>query len=366
MSSFDLRAPSTYVPLILLLLGALSPFWLPPIITPLAPSVFSDAFVKDILVNICIFGLMGVAWNILGGYAGQLSLGHAAYFGIGAYTSTLLMVFLNVPTVIGLVLGGVMAMLLSILIGAASFRLRGPYFAIATIATAETMRLLALNKALSPLTFGAMGKTIPIKGNDPLYLQFGNKLGYFYLAFALLLIAVAVTAYLERSRLGYSLVAVGQDEDAAEAVGIRAPRVKQHANFISAFFTGLAGTISVQYIYFIEPESVFGLQVSVNAVLVAIVGGVGTLWGPVVGSVVLTPISQITQALLGSSLAGAQSIVYAVIMMVVILFRPTGLVSLLGPAYQRFLGVLPGASIDRRRRVERAERAAEVHGASPA
>jgi branched-chain amino acid transport system permease protein len=357
MKRLDLRAPSTYVPLLLLVLALAAPAVVPPLVVPLG---YSAAFVRDILVNVCIFALLGVSWNILGGYAGQLSLGHAAYFGIGAYTSTLLLVKAGVPTVAGLFLGGLMAMLVSIFIGLASFRLRGPYFAIATIATAETLRLLALK--FSGLTYGAMGTTIPFKGNDPIDLQFTDKVSYYYVGLASLLVAVAVTAYVARSRLGYYLVAVGQDEDAAEAVGIRSPWVKQQANFISAFFAGLAGTLSVQYTYFIEPESVFGLQVSVNAVLVAIVGGVGTLWGPVIGALLLTPLSSTIQASLGNSFPGAQLIVYALVMIAVILFRPSGLVGLLAPAYRRFLSALPGAGIDRRR-IQKAE---EARRASPA
>lgn len=335
MRVVDLRAPSAYVPLVMLLLALGAPY------------VLTDPFYQDILISICIFGLLGVAWNILGGYAGQLSLGHAAYFGVGAYTSTLLLVKAGLPTAYGMVLGGLMAMLVSIPVGLASFRLRGPYFAIATIATAETLRLLALK--FRDLTFGAEGTTIPFKADAPVYLQFSNKLGYYYLALGLLLLALLVTFLIARSRLGYYLVAVGQDEDAAEAVGIRAPWVKQQANFVSAFFTGLAGTVYVQYIYFIQPDSVFGLQVSIDTVLVAIVGGVGTLWGPVIGSLVLITASSWLQAELGGSYPGIQLIAYALVMIVIILTRPDGLVGLLRPGYRRVLARLPGAAIDDRR-----------------
>ncbi|MCA1644829.1 MAG: branched-chain amino acid ABC transporter permease [Chloroflexi bacterium] len=338
MRSFDLRAPSAYVPLLMLVLALAAPYLL------------TDPFHQDILISICIFGLLGVAWNILGGYAGQLSLGHAAYFGVGAYTSTLLLVKAGLPTAYGMLLGGLMAMLVSIPVGLASFRLRGPYFAIATIATAETLRLLALK--FRDLTFGAEGTTIPFKVDAPIYLQFSNKLGYYYLALGLLLLALLVTFLIERSRLGYYLVAVGQDEDAAEAVGIRAPWVKQQANFVSAFFTGLAGTVYVQYIYFIQPDSVFGLQVSIDTVLVAIVGGVGTLFGPVIGSLVLITASSWLQAELGGSYPGLQLIAYALVMIVIILTRPDGLVGLLRPRYQRLLARLPGAPIDGRRRAK--------------
>jgi branched-chain amino acid transport system permease protein len=349
MNRFDLRAPSVYVPLLFLLLVLAAPLLVPV------------AFFRSILVEAAIFALLGVGWNILGGYAGQLSLGHAAYFGMGGYTSALLLVYLGVPTVIGLVLGAIMAMLLSVVIGLASFRLRGPYFAIATIATAETLRLLALK--FKDLTFGALGTTIPLTPNAPLNFLFADKLGLYYTTVALLLVALAVTAFVERSRLGYYLVAVGQDEDAAEAVGIKSPWVKQQANLLSALFSALAGTLYIQYVYFIQPDTVFGLAISVEAVLVAIVGGVGILWGPVLGALLLQPLASLTNAWLGATYAGAQLIVYAIILMIVILVRPDGLIGVLKPAYKQALSRLPGASIDRRRLAERAQ---EVPRVSPA
>ena len=332
----DPRAPSVYVPLLLLILAVI------------APLVVPNAFFRSVLLEVAIFALLGVAWNVLGGYAGQLSLGHAAYFGMGAYTSTLLLVYAGVATVYGIWIGGLAAMLLSIPIGLASFRLRGPYFAIATIATAETMRLLALR--FREFTFGALGTTVPLTPNAPLNFLFSDKLGLYYTALAMVLAAVAVTAWIERNKLGYYLVAVGQDEDAAEAIGVRAPWVKQQANFVSAFFAALAGTLYVQYTYFIQPDTVFGLAISTEAVLVAIVGGVGTLWGPVVGALLLHPIASVTQAQLGGTFAGAQLVVYAIILMAVILAKPSGLVGFLGPPYRRVLKSLPGAGFDARRR----------------
>ena len=345
----DLRAPSVYVPLLLLVVAIVAPLAVP------------NPFFRSVLIEAAIFALLGVGWNVLGGYAGQLSLGHAAYFGVGAYTSTLLLVYAGVATIYGIWVGALVAMLLSIPVGLASFRLRGPYFAIATIATAETMRLLALK--FRDFTFGALGTTIPLTPNAPLNFLFADKLGLYYTAVALVLAAVGVTTWIERSKLGFYLVAVGQDQDAAEAVGVRSPWVKQQANFVSAFFSALAGTMYVQYTYFIQPDTVFGLAISVEAVLVAVVGGVGTLWGPVIGALLLQPIAAIAQAQLGSTYAGAQLVVYAVIMLVVILVKPTGLVGMLGPVYWRFLSVLPGAEIDRRRRVARAR---EVAGAGAA
>jgi len=211
----------------------------------LLPRVVSNAFAIDILVRVMLFAFIGVAWNLLGGYAKQLSLGHAAYFGLGAYTSTILLLRFGVSPWIGIVAGGVVAMLASLPIGTLCFRLRGPYFAIATIGTAQALMLLFLK--FRDFAWGAEGTTIPYHGNAPLMMQFDAKAGYYYIALVMLAIGLAITYWVERSWMGYYLVAVGEDQDAAEAVGVNVPRIKRDIYLISAFLTGLAGTFYVQY-----------------------------------------------------------------------------------------------------------------------
>jgi branched-chain amino acid transport system permease protein len=306
----------------------------------LLPRVISSAFVIDIFVRVLLFAFIGVAWNLLGGYAKQLSLGHAAYFGLGAYTSTLLLLRFGVSPWIGIVAGGVVAMLASLPIGTLCFRLRGPYFAIATIGTAQALMLLFLK--FRNFAWGAEGTTIPYHGNAPLMMQFDAKAGYYYIALVMLAIGLAITYWVERSWMGYYLVAVGEDQDAAEAVGVNVPRIKRDIYLISAFLTGLAGTFYVQYIYFIDPNTAFNFNVSVEAALVSIVGGVGTLWGPVVGTVVLEPTSALVQSWLGGAHGGVQLTLYAVILIVVIMWRPTGLLGVLTGAYERVVGAAPG------------------------
>lgn len=306
----------------------------------LLPLIVSDPFAVDIFIRVLLFAFIGVAWNLLGGYAKQLSLGHAAYFGLGAYTSTILLVRYGVSPWIGIIAGGAVATLASLPIGALCFRLRGPYFAIATIATAQILMLLFLK--LRDFAWGAEGTTIPNLGDSPWMMQFDAKAAYYYIALALLAIGLAVTYWVERSWMGYYLVALGEDPDAAEAVGVNVPRIKRDIYLISAFLTGLAGTFYVQYIYFIDPNTAFSFNVSVEAALVSIVGGVGTLWGPVVGTVLLEPTSALVQSWLGAAHGGVQLALYAVILMAVILWQPAGLLGVLRAAYARIAGAILG------------------------
>ena len=304
------------------------------------PLVLANPFAIDIFIRVLLFAFIGVAWNLMGGYAKQLSLGHAAYFGLGAYTSTILLIRFGISPWIGILAGGVVAMLASLPIGAVCFRLRGPYFAIATIAAAQVLMLLFLK--FRDFAWGAEGTTIPNLGESPLMMQFGAKAAYYYIALALLAIGLAITYGIERSRMGYYLIAIGEDEDAAEAVGVNAPRIKRDIYLISAFLTALGGTFYVQYIYFIDPNTAFSFNVSVEAALVSIVGGVGTLWGPVVGTVLLEATSALLQSWLGGGHGGVQLTAYALILIAVILWRPAGLIGVLTSAYERIVRARPG------------------------
>ncbi|MBV9631840.1 MAG: branched-chain amino acid ABC transporter permease [Xanthobacteraceae bacterium] len=294
----------------------------------------SSSFAIDIYIRVLLFAFIGVAWNLMGGYAKQLSLGHAAYFGLGAYTSTILQIRFDISPWIGMLAGGVVAMLASLPIGALCFRLRGPYFAIATIATAQVLMLLFLK--FRDFAWGAEGTTIPNLGDAPLMMQFDGKAPYYYIALALLAIGLLITYAIERSWMGYYLVAVGEDEDAAEAIGVDALRMKRNIYLISAFLTALAGTFYVQYIYFIDPNVAFSFNISVEAALVSIVGGIGTLWGPVVGTVLLEPTSALLQSWLGSGRGGVQLTIYSLILIAVILYQPAGLIGVLTDIATRF------------------------------
>ena len=302
----------------------------------LIPQLVTNAFALDIFIRILLFSFIGVAWNLMGGYAKQLSLGHVAYFGLGAYTSTIMQIDFDISPWIGMLAGGVVAMLASLPIGWLCFRLRGPYFTIATIATAQALMLIFLK--FRDFAWGAEGTTIPNLGNAPLMMQFESKGAYYYVVLGLLAVGLLVTWRIEQSWMGYYLVAIGEDEDAAEAIGVNAPRIKRDIYMLSAFLTALAGTFYVQYIYFIDPATAFSFNISIEAALVSIVGGIGTLWGPVIGTVLLETTSTLLQSWLGSSTGGIQLTVYSLILMAVILWRPTGLMGLFNEGWQRYLG----------------------------
>jgi branched-chain amino acid transport system permease protein len=186
------------------------------------------------------------------------------------------------------------------------------------------------------LAWGAEGTTIPNLGSAPLMMQFETKASYYYVVLGLLVLALAITWLIERSWVGNYLVAIGEDEEAAEAIGVDAPRMKRDIYMISAFLTALAGTFYTQYIYFIDPATAFSFSISIEAALVSIVGGIGTLWGPVIGTILLETTSTLLQSWLGSSIGGVQLTVYSLILMAVILWRPTGLMGMIDEARHRF------------------------------
>ncbi len=287
------------------------------------PLAVTSNFALDILIRILLFAFIGTSWNLLGGYAKQFSLGHAAFFGLGAYTSSLLEINFQISPWAGMVAGGVVGMLASLPIGWLCFRLKGPYFTIATISTAQVLMLVFLK--FRDFAWGAEGTTMPNLGDAPLMMQFEGKAPYYYIALGLLVLSIAITWWIARSRTGYYLLALGEDQDAAEAVGIDVPRQKRNVFMVSAFLTAMAGTFYVQYIYFIDPNTAFNFDVSIKAALVSIVGGVGTLFGPLIGTVLLETTAALLQSWLGNQ-AGVQVTVYSLILMAVILWRPTGIV----------------------------------------
>jgi branched-chain amino acid transport system permease protein len=307
------------------------------------PLLLKSAFTLDIFIRILLFAFIGTAWNLMGGYAKQLSLGHVAYFGLGAYTSTILQIDFDISPWIGMLAGGVVAALASLPIGWLCFRLRGPYFTIATIATAQVMMLVFLK--FRDFAWGAEGTTIPNLGNAPLMMQFEAKSAYYYVALGLLVVGLAVTFLVERSFIGYYLVAIGENEEAAEAIGVDAPRMKRDIYMMSAFLTALAGTFYIQYIYFIDPATAFNFSISIEAALVSIVGGIGTLWGPVIGTVLLETTSALLQSWLGSSIGGIQLTVYSLILMAVILWRPTGIMGFISEIWGRRFRARPARAV---------------------
>lgn len=298
---------------------------------------------SHVVIQILLFGYLTYCWNILGGFAGQLSFGHALFMAVGAYTSTLLLLEAGVSPWIGMIAGGVLSAGVGLFIGYLSFRygIKGTYFALVTLAFTEIARNVALN---TPAIGGALGLYIPIQATDVWQLKFVDKTSYLYVVLGFLLLVLAVTAWLERSPIGHRLVAIRENEDAAQALGIDVLRYKLFATALSAFLTALGGTLYAHYVTFIDPNTLLNMNMALEITIYSVVGGLGTLWGPLIGSAVLVPLADGIRATLGQSYAGIHLVVYGAVLMAVILFAPDGLMGVvprLRARWPRLLGAPP-------------------------
>ena len=294
----------------------------------LALAVIAPSFLENhhihVLIQILLFAYVSYCWNILGGFAGQLSFGHGLFMAVGAYTSTLLLLKLGISPWLGMIAGGLLAAALGLFIGFLSFRygIKGTYFSLVTLAFTEIGRIVALN---TEAIGGAMGLYIPIKTNDFMQLKFVEKSHYYYVMLGFLLLVMAVTAWLQHSKTGHRLVAIRENEDAAQALGINLLRYKLFATALSAFLTAMGGTLFAHYVTFIDPNTLLNMSMALEITIYAIVGGVGTLFGPLIGAVFLVPIAETIRATLGKSYAGIHLVVYGAVLMAVILFARDGL-----------------------------------------
>ena len=297
------------------------------------PWIFQQPYPRDVMIRIFLYALLAQAWNILGGYCGQVSLGSAVFFGIGAYTSSVLSLWWGVSPWLGMVAGMGLAVLVSQAIGYPCFRLRGHYFAIATIGIGEIVQTAAINW---DTIGGARGIWLPIKPETLANFQFHRaKWAYYYVALGLLTAVFALTVAIERSRLGYYFRAIREDPDAAESLGVPLTRYKLVAMAASAAFTALGGTFYAQYVLFIDPESVFPTSLSILICLVAVLGGVGTTWGPALGAAVLVALSETTRVWLGGTGKAIDLMIYGGLIVLVSVFQPGGLMALLGRLARR-------------------------------
>jgi branched-chain amino acid transport system permease protein len=280
-----------------------------------------DNFIHDSLIQVLLWGVLALAWNLLGGYARQISVGHVAFFGIGAYTSTLLRIGFDLSPWIGMIAGGLLAAAAGVLLGLVTFRLRGPFFTMATIAFAEVLRILAVN--LRGLTKGSEGLTIDSTPSAAMFV-FGELRSYVFVAWAMMVALFLLSWALGRSKTGLRLLAFREDETAARALGVNTYRLRLFAMGLSAFFTAAGGTFYAQYLLFIDPESVLGVEVSLQMALVSVVGGIGSAIGPVLGTYLVVPFGQVLRAELGSQLAGLHLVIYGLGLIVVLWKMPDG------------------------------------------
>ncbi len=299
------------------------------------PRIFTLPYPQHVAILILMNALMAVAWNITGGYTGQVALGNAVFFGAGAYTSALLLRDFHVSPWVGMLVGIGVSCVAAVVLGYSTFRLTGYYFTIACIAMAEIVSTIVLNtKRLG----GASGVSLPILKSSLANLQFhGTKSGYYYIILAFLTIAIVTVYWIERSKLGYYFRAIREDEDGARALGINPAKYKLTAFILSAVFTSIAGTFYAQYILFIDPASTLSQQISLSMCLMSVLGGLGTLWGPLMGAGVLIGISEVTRVTIGGTGQAVDLMIYGLLVVVFAVYQPTGLMGMLG----RFKRLIP-------------------------
>jgi branched-chain amino acid transport system permease protein len=295
----------------------------------LTPLVVHDAFFLDSLVLILMWGALSAAWNVASGYAGQVSLGHSAFFGIGAYAAALLATRWHASPWIGLLVGVLLSVGAGAIIGYLSNRLRGPYFALSTIAFSQVLLIVA--SRWRGFTAGSEGIPVPFRpGLATLGL---GHVAWVYLALVLALIYYGVQLYFERSRVGYQLAGVREDEDAAEALGIASRRLKVRAVTLSAALTSVGGSLWAQYVGFVDPFYVFSVDLSVRFALNTIIGGLGTALGPFLGSILITSLETYLRATFSgmkTGFAGIYLVIYGCALILVVRFLPEGLAGLTG------------------------------------
>jgi len=295
----------------------------------------SPAFLQ-FMILILWYAYLTTSWNLVGGFAGVLPLGHATFAGIGAYTSSVLFIHYGLTPWVGMFAGALLAAIVGVIIGAPTFRLRGAYFALATIAICESLRVVLENmqKFLGFDINGARGILLPLKGHSPINYQFLDKRYFYYVILVMLAIIFYITYRIARSKLGYYLVAGGEEKEAAEALGINVAKCKLIAMAISTFFTALGGTFYMQLVHYIYPRGIVSLDLSFEIAFIAIIGGRGTLLGPIVGAVLLVPAAELTRTYLGGSYEGVHLMLYGAVLMAVMLFKPRGIVEPLETFYR--------------------------------
>lgn len=291
------------------------------LISLLFPFIVPSDYYQHLVIIALMWVVIGSSWNLLAGYTGQVSFGHAMFFGTGAYTAGILVMKLGISAWWGMLSGGIVSMLIALFVGWVCFRLRGPYFALATLAGGEIFRLVATN--WEGLTEGMVGILI--------IQTFRSKLPYYYIALGLAFACIYVIHLVMKSKWGYYFVSIREDQDAAESLGINITLYKNISLLISSFFTGMAGAFYMNYMAFIDPEVVYSLHyISIMAILVGIVGGVATIWGPAVGAFVMVGVQEtFRSAFFGMApkwISQAHALVFGLLVIFVIMFLANGIV----------------------------------------
>ena len=282
---------------------------------------------QHLFIMIMFFAFSSTAWNLICGFIGELSLGHAVYLGVGGYVSTLLLINVGLSPWIGMFAGAVLATIFGLIIGYPALRLKGPYFTLTTIAFAEILRIwVENNEYIFGLDIkGSMGVVLPQYGNSFVAYEFDSKLAYYYIILGFLIIGIIITFLIKRSKLGFYLTAIKSDPDAAESLGIQLSKYKTIAMVISTFMIAFAGTFYAQYFRYVGPTRVFGIDLSIQIALIGLIGGQGTVFGPLFGALLLVPISEFLAEQFGGSIPGLNLFIYGIIMILVVFFMPKGI-----------------------------------------
>lgn len=304
------------------------PFWL-----------LTSQFAIGVAIRVLVFACLSLGWNLIGGFGGQVSFGNVLFFGLGAYTPTLLFINFNISPWFGMVVAMGVSSVAALLVGLPCFRLRSHYFSLATFAFSLILQVTFTY--FDKITGGDVGIYPPLLGDRPDYFEFTFLSVYYYIGLAMVGLSLFLSwAYL-RSRYGIYLMALRDSHEAAESLGVNTTWVKMSAFLLGAIMSTYAGTLYVQYTYFIDPASGFGLAYSLQIALLAIVGGLHIVWGPLLGTVVLIPLAEYLNSTVGTHYAGFQLLIYAVVLILCIVLLPRGL----GHGLQQLFGRLNGRRV---------------------
>lgn len=295
--------------------------WIIAASSVIIPFILPNRYFQDIAVMTFLWAGLATSWNLYSGYCKRLSIGHAAFLGIGAYTSTLLYLNFGISPWIGMLAGGALSAAAALIIGGTTLRLKGTFFVLSTIAFAEILKVMTITS--KEITEGALGLMIPFQpGFSNMIWQ--GKTPYAILTWVYMIVVLLISVRLEKSKLGFSLIALGENQQAAENLGVNSTKTMLIAFVMSAVLTSFGGTLFAQYVMFIEPTSVMGLSNSINFILLAIAGGLGTAFGPMIGSFILTPISNLLRGYIGG-ISGLHGFILGMVLIIILLFRPDGI-----------------------------------------
>jgi len=316
-----------------LLLKNNSVLWIIAVGSVVVPFFLPNRYFQDIAVMTFLWAGLAASWNLYSGYCNRLSIGHAAFLGIGAYTSSLLYLNFGISPWIGMLAGGVVSAVAALIIGGTTLRLKGTFFVLSTIAFAEILKVMTITS--KEITAGALGLMIPFQPGFANMIWPG-KIPYAVLTWIYMIVVLFICVRLERSKLGYSLIALGENQQAAENLGVNSTRTMLVAFVMSAVLTSFGGTIFAQYVMFIEPTSVMGMSNSINIILLAIAGGLGTAFGPMIGSFILTPVSNLLRGYL-AGINGLHGFILGMVLIIILLYRPDGILPQLKLIFKRIL-----------------------------